>query len=176
MKRFKKSDIETRYYHGKVYPCVNVKAYHFPLPGLVESEFGCDERTAERALEYAFECACETFWECVGDDVANFLPRAKGHHQDGRSGGWLCVEGLPPVEEWDAIAVSAWGRFERAVKETIAELTSDETTLSMIRANEWFKPRSERLNFVVAKDGKPTCIADMKAAAIAAGFGPVVVA
>jgi len=40
----------------------------------------------------------------------------------GRSGGWLIVEGLPPVEEWDAIAVGQWAKFAGHVKALLDDL------------------------------------------------------
>lgn len=43
-----------------------------------------------------------------------------------------------------------------------------------ILANDWLKPLSERYNFIDRKDGTTACIADLKAQAIAQGFGSVV--
>lgn len=48
-------------------------------------------------------------------------PCAVRVEQGGRSGGWLEVSGLPPVDEWDAVALGRWRRFERCVRAEVAD-------------------------------------------------------
>lgn len=36
--------------------------------------------------------------------------------QEGRMGGWLVVDGLPDLNEWDAVMLGKWRRFERYVR------------------------------------------------------------
>lgn len=40
----------------------------------------------------------------------------------GRSGGWLTVEGLGDVEDWDAIDVSRWCRYAGLVQDVVDDL------------------------------------------------------
>lgn len=77
------------------------------------------------AFDWAEEFAREECWEQAQDDADQnweHLPFRFGDNrathpvkvwQFGRSGGWLCVEGLPDVDEWDAIAVARWAKFEK---------------------------------------------------------------
>lgn len=124
MKRFRKADIQrhTDGGYGTFYPAVNVKVYHFPTVEQVQAEWpDVDEKTAEKALEFAYESSCEIFWEYWQDkagDVENGLYGSPEYsyfpgynnrlmvYSAGRSGGWLIVQGLPPVEEWDAVMVA----------------------------------------------------------------------
>jgi len=64
-------------------------------------------RAEEIARECGWEDAKELAREVWGDRVQVY--------SEGRSGGWLVVEGLGEVEEWDAIDVSRWARFQRGV-------------------------------------------------------------
>lgn len=51
--------------------------------------------------------------------TGNKVPRRKYHvnvYSAGRSGGWLVVDGLPDIDEWDAIALGRWRRFDAAIR------------------------------------------------------------
>lgn len=119
---------------------VNVKAYNFTDVDAVTDRFGCSEATAQKALEMAFECQQESFWETYdSEEMAYFFPgnRNAQVYSAGRSGGWLVVEGLPDVEDWDAVMLGRWRRFEIAVNANVKYLTSDEQVLELIEINEW---------------------------------------
>lgn len=135
MARFRKSDIS--FHDGR--PAVNVKV-HFPrsfydgtMARETESEYGLpgfaawwDAHADDESFGWLFDAACEgereTFaeWENSGNlDYAPAFPDYSGRlkmYQDGRSGGWLVVEGLPDVESWDAVMVSRWARFARVAR------------------------------------------------------------
>lgn len=172
----KKQNVEVRSYQGwsGSKPCVNVKVHNFIGSEKIQDEFKCSEADAERAGEFAFENACEDFWgyvqelahECFGDGVKV--------HSEGRSGGWALVDGLTPVEEWDAVALAKWGKFERLCLAQVKWLTSWEYVKEAITANRWAEPRSERFNFFEPKGGESACLVDLKAKAIEQGFAPVV--
>lgn len=155
----KKTDIQTHRdgFGRKSRPAVNVKVYSFPTVADVQERFpACDDATAEKALECAFENSCSSFWECVQDTAEHYLSKRFGNvkvYSEGRSGGWLVVEGASDIESWNALDVSAWGNFARAINSDVQYRTSKEYVLEDIEANEYYKPLSDRFNFIDAKDG-----------------------
>ena len=157
------------------HPAINVKQYQFgPIAATVAARFGCDEKTAERALSFAWESAVDQFWREFADDIVpDIFPGAKCY-SEGRGGGWLTVHGLPDVEAWDSIMLGKWAKLCRMVREEIKYLRSDDKVLEDIDVNQWAKAGSELYNFIDGKDGNARCIADLKAEAIAAGYGPVI--
>lgn len=175
----RKADIDTYWDRSRRLPAINVKVYDV---GITESDvqerFGCTYEQAEQAIRFAFESAQERFWESAMELAEHCLSRrgifkyeAVTVYQLGRCGGWLVVDGLPELERWDAIAVTQWAGFVKAIEADIAFLK--ECLLDNIEANEWYKAGAEQYNFIDGADG-PICIADMKQQAIDAGFGPVV--
>jgi len=171
----KKSDIDIYYERGfrGGRPSVNVKVHRF-APGLRAENFNCSEETLDQAREYAFEAAQRQFWEDVQDTAEYYLGAGIKVYSAGRSGGHLIVSDLDPVEDWDAIKVSAWGRFEASILADIAFRSSDAQVEEDIRANRWNEDGAEAYNFFDTKDGKTLCIAELKTQAKAAGFAPVV--
>ena len=175
----RKSDVETRYNYGQGHiPCINVKLYRGrdSTPEMdvddIAEHFGCDRDTAERAAEYCDESAREQFWEEIPDTAKEIFPGCEVY-SDGRSGGWLVVHNLPDVESWNAVTLGKWAKLCRIVRDEIKYLCSREYITEQIAANEWAKPYAERFNFL-DRNGQTVCLADLKAQAIAAGFGPVV--
>lgn len=178
----KKSDVETHNdrMYGNQYPAVNVKIYRQnsspPMSHEVAEKFGCSEKQAEKALEFWFNMAQESFWENITDAIKEVYE--KWHYSievysAGRSGGWLIVKGLPEIETWDAAMLGKWGRVCKICRDAIRYHCSKEAVFEDIDANEWWKEGSEKFN-VTYKDGEVTCIADLKKAARDAGFGDVV--
>lgn len=179
-RKFRKSDIETHEVsrYMQMLPAVNVKAHH-GARGLVDAiveRFGYSVAQAEVAAQFAWDSACEMFWEDAASEAPDFLGHSVKVWSAGRCGGWLVVEGLPDVDGWDAVAVSRWGRFAQEMRSRVDYYGTRDGIACMldeIDANEWYKDGSERYNFVDTSAG-PACIAGMKAQARAAGFGAVV--
>ena len=171
----KKSDIQ---FHSDSYraahPALNVKCHSFPSGDDVTAHFKCEPEDGERAAGFAWDHACEMFWEQIQELAEFHLGSGVEAYGEGRCSGWLVVHNLPDVETWDAVRVSAWGRFALDVKKDIAFRVSSEAVFEDIEANAWYKPHAEKFNFINRADGPPVCIADLKADAIAAGFGAVV--
>ena len=153
-RKYTREDVQTHrlgYGYGRA-PAVNVKSYSFIPTHLVTDKFGCSEKQAETALRYAWESACETFWDMDAPEiVVDVFGKYVKSWSEGRSGGWLVVEGLPPVDEWDAIMLGKWRSFETRIRKDIEYLTSAEYALDMIEANGWAEPEERDQNEVVAR-------------------------
>jgi len=175
--RFTKSDIErhTDGGYGTYYPAVNVKVYSMgcTIQDVVD-RFNCSDDVAEKALQFAYEMECESFWEYWQDTSGCFENGLHGSPEyayfpgekvrvygAGRMGGWLIVQGLPPVEEWDAIMVARWNKFQKAVKEDVKYKMGKDVLLEDIEANQWYKPGSSQYNFADTDKGT-VCLADVR--------------
>jgi hypothetical protein len=171
----KKSDIEIYYERGfrSGRPSINVKNFNF-AQGLTSEKLGCSEETFEKACNYAFESAQRIFWEDAQETAAHYLGKGIKVFPAGKSGGHLIVNGLDPVETWDAITVSAWGRFEKAILADIKYRCEAEQVEEDIRSNRWNEEGAEEYNFFEKKDGSTICISELKAQAIKEGFEPVI--
>ena len=152
------------------HPAVNVKCRHWPRASDIASRLSCTEGQADKASQFAYESACENFWEQIQDTAEYYLGKSVKVYSEGRSSGWLVIHDLPDVDGWDALRVSAWDRFAKAVAADIAYRCQLDTVCESIEANQWHKDGAELYNFV----GDGVCIADMKQQAIAAGFAPVI--
>lgn len=164
--------------YGAMYPAVKVKVYDVlcTAEDIIAAHPECSEAQAQQALEFAWESECRCFWDYWQDErgeVENGLsgdpqyayfpgqhPRA---YSVGRSSGWLIVQGLPPVEEWDAVMVSRWNKFQLAVLDDVKYRMSKEVLLEGIEANQWYKERSSQYNFTDTGNGKSVCLADVRA-------------
>lgn len=115
-------------------PAVNVKVYgtieqawpafereegeHDPRFTLawIEEHMGADE------LDSYFWGACEAEYEYLEEWATNaedslFPDDRITLEREGRSGGWIAVDGLPEIDEWDAVRLGRWRRFERIARE-----------------------------------------------------------
>ena len=124
MSRYTKSDVEHHRmgYGGTAYPAVNVKVYNTPwdrlraaapheFPGMTREWI--ESEVADETLDRIFWDACELAFEHATGPADEILGRHVTCSQEGRSGGWLVVSGLAPIETWDAVALARWRSFER---------------------------------------------------------------
>ncbi len=153
----RKDEVDTRCDRGgwNAYPCVNVKAHgwhrdvELPLhlsrystdggvtfiDSFSDAEFTHDY--IEQVLEDQnpnypgwFEAACEAGWESLREDADVIFDQwTVDVCQEGRSGGWAVVRGLPEIDTWDAVLFAKWRKFCRyarcqadAVWDTVADL------------------------------------------------------
>lgn len=166
-----KADIE---FHAEHYrparPAINVKVYHYPDVWQVMDTFDCGEELAQQALNYAFEAAQRDFWE---DRVPAYVDMCLKEHfgnvqaySEGRSGGWLVVDGLgyrSDIEDsWDAIDLAKWRSFEATICREVKWMCSWEYVKSDIEANRWAEQGAELYNYIDFKDGHTECLVDMK--------------
>ncbi len=139
-------------------PAIKIKSYHFPHAGKIESRFKCTESIAEKAGEYAFNCACRDFWESLPEITGKYFPRVK-FYQAGRSGGWIEFE-LEKPDKWDGQTLNRWGIMERRIKESIRWYESEEYIFDMIESNKWNLPNAREYNFYEDAKGNNHCIAE----------------
>jgi hypothetical protein len=173
----KKSGIELHAdrFGAQPHPAVNVKVRGLPSADRIAGHFGCSAQVATRALEFAFESAQERFWEQAEAVAAEiFAGWPCRVYSEGRSGGWLAVHGLPEVESWDAMMVSKWARLAEWCRNEIADGLAENSLVEEIEAYHWHKEGAEKFNFIDGKNGVVVCLADLKAQARTAGFGPVI--
>lgn len=163
--------MQTRMIGGRRLPAINVKvrgASCYYDADKVAKHFKCDRATAEKALEFALDSAREMFWEDAQEEITErFGPPAKVF-SDGRSGGWLVVQGLLDVDCWEEgtcdtdSPAEKWEEFEKWVREDIMARAQDvDGMLEKIDANRWAEPGAERYNFHDAK-GVTECAVDRK--------------
>jgi hypothetical protein len=174
----RKEDVET-HNEGNVYspqqPAINVKQRHWINTDKIIERFKCSEATAERAADFAYEMARETFWDQVKETVKEVLKDDSLRvFSAGRSGGWLIVLGLKDLEYWDAIDLARWAKLCRLIKQDIEYSCSDESIMDTIEANRWAEDGAERYNFFDTKNGETVCISELKAKAKEAGFEAVI--
>ena len=140
-------------YGGEWHPAINVKVYRLDITADdVRRRFGCCEKTAARALEWAWEAMVEDFWEfgaksaaldCLGDGVEVY--------QEGRSGGWLVVHGLPEVDTWGSEMREKWAEFEHQISTLVGDATSPDNLIETIEATGWAEPEERDPNEVTAR-------------------------
>lgn len=133
-------DVVTRSYHQgnreSRPPMVNIKVHDTDLPegeefGALVSEFDLDPRLArlshdelrtliDKYIESdddggVFYAACESNFELAESDAKDqYFPGYNIKvYTEGRSGGWLVVEGLPDVDSWGPDLLTAWHEFEK---------------------------------------------------------------
>ena len=119
-------------------PVVDVKVYDWPPVSQFVAWFGCTEELAEGVSQWVYETARNDFWGWYLSDV---LDDVLGEYDatayaTGRSGGWVVVDGLPPVDTWDAVMLGRWRRFEKMLKEAVEWYSSSGRILEAINEYE----------------------------------------
>jgi len=180
----KTNDVTIYYDRSTPYPAINVKVHNFPDSSIVVDKFNCDDSSAEAAIGFAWDEACEMFWETAKEYAIDTLSKAFGDYMTshktfdvyslGKSGGWLVVDGLPDIEDWTADQLKAWDNFEKRMQALLKDVTSVSRVLAMIAENEWYKPGSESHNFIERADGTSVSIPELKEKAIKDGYGDII--
>lgn len=148
-------------YYGPQLPAVNVKvrggleSVSLPLDlGQVSEDGGATftpvttpedftrewlEGLPEEATGALWEWALESGWEMLRADAAEIFSAYDIEvWAEGRSGGWAVVSGLPEIEEWDAVLLAKWRRFERFAKGYAADIPRAMAELAFL--NLWELP------------------------------------
>lgn len=145
MAGYSKEDVDQHprgYGYGMV-PAVNVKTD----PWSVDRHFGkiAEEYDDPSFVEWAerqsddfwngeFEFACEVGWEDLQSDAEEIFGQGVKVYSEGRSGGWAIVDGLKEFEDWDAVDLAKWRKFERWAKDTAQTIPESMVELAYINA------------------------------------------
>jgi hypothetical protein len=100
------------------------------------------ENLDEEAIDFYFWEACREGFEQLQEVAEDIWYEDRGWYSpkvwsEGRSGGWAVVDGLPDVENWDAVMLGKWRRFTkyaRAVADGVPE-----QMMTTIYINRWEK-------------------------------------
>lgn len=146
---YSRDDVQTHY--GSDRPAVNVKVYGNLSDGFrdlakyASADFGeipegfteewVRETFSDDYLDESFWMTCRFEWEMVEQDAEEIFGKGTTLEQDGRSGGWAVVTSLPPIEEWDAIMLGKWRRFEKYAQAIAADVPYQ--MVSGLLMNEW---------------------------------------
>lgn len=165
-------ETHSEYCNGKQLPAINIKVYK--MPNVTNLFPSISKEQSEKTENFCFNQACHDFWFSVESMAESVFGENIDIYQAGRSGGWLVVDGLPEITEWDDEMISKWGHFKELVKTEIDYQMSSEVWESNILSNRWDEEGAENFNFFDDENGNTICISEMKKRAIEAGFGPVV--
>ena len=160
MKGYTKQCVETHSaggIGGPYYPAVNVKVYGCDVDlDKIMARYGCTEKEAQEALNIAWECACEDFWNMDAlDNAENLFGAHAKVFSAGRSSGWLIVEGIGFPDDWDGVQLHRWATFEKYIKQDVDSRSDDDSLLESIEANRWAGPlAAERAAQVAIRYGQ----------------------
>lgn len=148
MTRYSKDDVEMHSDRGPRRPAVNVKCYRFPDSYKVAEYFSADPESAEveKAMQYAFEMRQDVFWEDAQRDASEIFGSHVKVYSQGRSGGWLVVQGLKDFDDWNAIDLAKWRKFERWCKGNVPDRSDSwlQEIIYDIEANTWLETPDAR--------------------------------
>lgn len=137
-------------------PAVNVKvhagleaidwdAVHWEAGDDAMSEGWLREHLSDDALQGWWDVACGLGFEQARQDAREIFGSHVNVYSEGRSGGWIVVDGIPDLEDWDAVMLGKWRRFERAARETADDIPTRTALLIAINVYpEWRKRETTR--------------------------------
>lgn len=161
----KRSEVQTRYARGTTYPCINVKVRRYPSGSDLTARLGTPAHLADRIVEWLYESEVRNFWELIQTDAEDCFGNRAKVHQEGRSGGWLIVAGLPDLETWAAPQLAKWAKFTRYVRGYMDFPGTDDWytwVADHIKSNRWDEDGAEQYNFCERRDGTTYCLVDKK--------------
>lgn len=125
---YTRDDVQTHYDYSRGGPAVNVKVYQdfrAVFHGLPDSDLSnphftlewVERHCSDEYLDSLFWETCADEWEQIEQDAEGIFGPHVSVEQQGRSGGWAVVHGLPDIEDWDAIRLAKWRKFERYARQ-----------------------------------------------------------
>jgi hypothetical protein len=110
-----------------------------------------EENITEEQLDWIFQQACESEYEYLegwatgtdGGEDPLFPDDNVTLEVQGRSGGWIAVRGLPDIEEWDAVRLARWRRFERIAQNIADGIPCQMLSLIELNNYQWAIDESE---------------------------------
>jgi hypothetical protein len=164
-------------------PAVNVKIYDsfedVKLPlclGGVANADGSDFHWVYTEDAYTHEWVRENvndqtfdsyFWDACSDGVGMIQEEAReifGNvevYQEGRSGGWIVVDGIPDIEDWDAVQLAKWRRFEKITRAYADDVMRSCVTSIYMNAYEWQTTKPKNRHAPLVKTSQPWRSNDM---------------
>lgn len=119
-------------------PAINVRAKEvYWCYRDVQGHFVCTPVEANKAIAKSLDAMYQEFWKVAPLYAKQLLGEGVEVKQEGKSGGWYVVHGLPPVSHWDAPFKRKWALLERLVASEIRRVTSLEFHLKTIESNNW---------------------------------------
>lgn len=120
-------------------PALNVKVYdlrQWPSAEHITATYAVPAPAAQHMLEQLWNIAVEDFWRDATLTAEEYLPRGAEVFSDGRSGGWLLVDGLGDVAEWTTAQRQQWTRFTNGIQQSIRYFSgrtwADETLAELV--------------------------------------------
>jgi hypothetical protein len=126
--------------YGPSKPAINVKLYKIDLRTLTlpleegvvdgaatytEDDFThdwIDANVEEDEMETVWHGVCEQGWESLEQEAKDIWGKETKVFAEGRSGGWAIVEGLKDFEDWNAVDLAQWRRFEQYAKAVLSDI------------------------------------------------------
>ena len=158
----KKSDVQFhRDGYGPSHPAINVKvrngsleqgvrAFHAANPEIPErfTENWIRANVPQDALDNWWNTACQSGFELAESDAQEIFGKHVKVYSEGRSSGWLIVEGLPDFDTWNAPMLAKWAKFSRYCEAYVKDIPYQ--TVDLIYYNV-FKPAEQEQDAVLAK-------------------------
>ena len=164
-RRFRKEDVET---HSDGFrpslPAVNVKVYGSwtdqDAAEVLAENASTDERFSvewleerEDELSWLFWEACSSGWEMIEQDAEEIFGGGVKVSAEGRQGGWAVVDGLPDLEQWDAVMVAKWAKFRRYARAEAENVPRAMVSIAYINAFEpWAAEQDNPARLTDARD------------------------
>jgi hypothetical protein len=103
-----------------------------------------EERVSEDDWMHLFHMCCEHGFEYLQGLAEEIWPfYGVKVYAEGRSGGWAVVSGIGDVDEWNAVDLAKWRRFERFAKAEAADIPYQ--MLQSVYLNEFEAWKEDRL-------------------------------
>ena len=159
------SEVTTHSDHYVAHPALNVKLYRFPGADDIRKRCHIPAHLSERIAEWAYEDAIRDFWEQAAQNVAEIFGPHATCVSEGRSGGWLTVHGLGPIDDWDEDDLAKWAELQRLTTAAIKDIGSPnwyQALAETIESNRWNEDGAEHYNFIDRRNGESVCMVDLK--------------
>jgi hypothetical protein len=140
-------------YYGPSRPAVNVKVYQGLHDGMlafrkanpdVPKRFTVEwieNNLSSDAIEQWWQWACENGFENAESDAHEIFGDVTVY-TEGRSSGWVVVEGLKDFEQWNGADLAKWGKFARACRAYADDVPYQ--AVDMIYHNRFLSAEEER--------------------------------
>lgn len=111
-----------------------------------------DSYSAEH--DHVFEMACEANFEATETDARELFGPQVECWREGRSGGWLVVNGLPDIEDWTVSLLTKWHTFTEYCAAYVADIPSAMVALVLNNHQSELAGRRRRvvLNLVLSDE------------------------